>query len=235
MKINKKLNCKDRDIKKNNYWYIFIKWILRIFFAVPLYIDYSREHKVDNKPKIFVANHLSTLDPLMLMIVLPEQVSILITGGVFSIPFVGKLLAKAGHIPVYENQGRAAYNAAKEKLLRGESVLIFPEGQLSSENGSIKKLFSGALRLSIETNIPIVSVGISMTKNRWIKQKMYLGGKLEHARFYLIGKYAVTVGSPKMFANYMHKANHINTITKYLLDLAAKSASRISENAYLGA
>ncbi|MCX6732723.1 MAG: lysophospholipid acyltransferase family protein [Candidatus Roizmanbacteria bacterium] len=221
--------------RRTNYWYFFLKWLLRITFAIPLDIDYNRNHGSDSKPKIFVANHLSTLDPLMLMIALPERVSILITGGVFSIPFVGQLLIRAGHIPVYDNQGRSAYNAAKAKLLKGENVLIFPEGQLSSENGSIKKLFSGALRLSIETKTPIISVGISMSKNRWIKQKMYLGGKLEQARFYLIGKYAITVGSPKMFADYLQKANHIDAITKYLLDLAAKSASRINAPAYLKA
>lgn len=214
-----------------------LKWILRILFAVPLYIDYTREERNDNKPKIFVANHLSTLDPLMLMIILPEQVAILITGGIFSLPIIGKFLTKAGHIPVYDNQRRSVYDITKRQLLKGRSVLIFPEGQLSHENGSIKALYSGAVRLAMETNAPIVPIGISMSKNRWIKKRMYVGDKIEYARFYLLGTYAITVGTSIQFAgsieDHLQKTEHKVSLIKLLQALAAKSAARIKKNAIL--
>jgi len=217
-----------------NYWYLALKWILRIIFAAPLYIDYHRKGKVDKKPKIFVANHPSTFDPILLMTVLPEQVASLITGGVFHIPIIGWILTKVGHVPVHDNQGRKAYEAIKKQLMRGKSILIFPEGQLSHEDGSVKALFSGAVRLAAETNVPIVPIGISMSNKRWIKKKIFLGGKTEYARFFLLGTYAITVGLPMILTGPIHdhvqKTVNKAIVTKHLSALISESYFRIIKN-----
>jgi len=214
-----------------NYWYFSLKWILRIIFAVPLYINYKTKTRFDSSKYIFVANHISTLDPLMVMMVLPKEISILITGGVFSIPIVGRMLVKAGHIPVYDDQGRTAYEAAKQVLNKNRSILIFPEGALSHEDGSIKPLFSGAARLSMETRTPIIPIGISLSKTHWIKIKINLMKKIEYARFYLLGTYALTVGEPLnikgSISSNLDKKQASRIITKKLINLSKESEIRI--------
>jgi len=207
------------------FWYNFLKWTLRLIFALPLYLRYSRVGSPDKNRHIFVSNHMSTLDPLMIMITLPEQISILITGGVFSIPIVGRLLVKAGHIPVYNTDTYSAYQKAKSELEHGRNILIFPEGQLSFEDGTIKPFFSGAARLSLETDTSIVPIGVSM-KKRWLKIPIKLAGKIEYARFYLLGTYNITVGKP-FYLNYseINSTNKIqiqNKIKKQISQLLTK-------------
>lgn len=214
-----------------NFWYNSLKWTLRIIFALPLYLHYSRLGQIDKNKHIFVSNHMSTLDPLMIMITLPEQISILITGGVFTIPIIGRVLINAGHIPVYDTDKKSAYQKAKNELESGKNILIFPEGQLSFEDGTIKPLFSGAARLAIETKTSIIPIGVSM-KKRWLKIPIKLAGKIEYARFYLIGTYRILVGKA-FFLNYSevnqnNKARIQNRIKKEIYKLLTQKKTIVS-------
>lgn len=143
-------------------------------------------------PKIYTANHPSTLDPLIVTAVLKDRVSILLTYSVFNIPIIGYLLKKSGHIPVVDNQGKYAYQQALLKLRSGQSILIFPEGKLS--DGQLKSIFSGAVRLAIETGVPIVPIGIGLN-GRFIQKQIKIKSKTDLAKFFVFGKYYLTFGN----------------------------------------
>lgn len=51
-----------------------------------------------------------------------------------------------------------AMDECKERLLKGESVVIFPEGSIPDRAPKMKKFKNGAFKLAIETGLPIVPV-----------------------------------------------------------------------------
>ena len=77
-------------------------------------------------PKIFAANHPTTLDPFLLLTVTREEVSILVTEFCFRLPVFGRYLHSAGHIRVVHSNGRPAFDEAVQRLRDGQSVGIFP-------------------------------------------------------------------------------------------------------------
>ena len=113
-------------------------------------------------PAIIAANHISFLDSVFLMAVLPRRIT-----------FVGKaeyldswktrfLFPNVGMIPVDRSGGGAsadALAAARQVLERGELFGIFPEGT-RSRSGLLYRGRTGVARLSLETGAPILPVGI---------------------------------------------------------------------------
>lgn len=158
-------------------------------------------------PKIFAANHPTTVDPFLLLALAPEQMSILITGDVFKIPLFGLYLRAAGHIPVIRGRDRDAFDKALYLLKAGRSIGIFPEGSLSPLNAEIGfgQAHTGAVRLALESGAPIVPVGIYLIKER-IK---FVHGKIDKtpgtARLYLNGPYAMTVGQALWFGKNLER------------------------------
>lgn len=205
--------------------YNLLKWCLRILFSWPIYIDTVRhDHKVTGG-KILAANHPSTLDPIMLLIALDEQISILMTQSVFNIPIIGSILVSAGQIPVIEGQGKEAYRRALKILKSGGNILIFPEGALSEDDGSTNRPFSGAIRLSLESKTSIIPVGVSFSKDKLYRKQLLIKDKIEHARFYLFGRYNITVGKPIFLSGKISDASTINNYKALLM----KQINRYSE------
>lgn len=81
---------------------------------------------------LVVANHPTLLDVLVLMRFMP-QVDCVVKQKYFDSPLLGHLSRAAGHIP--NTGGEAVVEACAERLRRGRSVLIFPEGTRSPVGG----------------------------------------------------------------------------------------------------
>jgi len=176
------------------FWYSFLKWTVRVVFFLPICLDIKRYDDQTYKGKIFVSNHPSTLDPLFVIAALDESVSTLITNGVFVFPIAGRVLRAAKQIPVIDGKGNLAYKNALGRLQHGENILIFPEGKLSNEDGKMSKAFSGAARLALEAKAPLIPIGISLNKRHVLHKNIYINSQLEKARFYLLGRYNITIG-----------------------------------------
>jgi len=215
----------------SNFTYSFTKVVVKYLSFPFIKLDYKSNWPNSNKAKIYAANHPSTLDPILVMSVLRESVSILITNSVFQIPIIGYLLKKSGHIPVIDCQGGLAYQQALKQLKAGNSILIFPEGQLSANDGITCPPFSGVIRLARETGATIVPLGISFCKEKTVTKKISIKGQVSLARFFLKGKYALTSGTPiNISANIFDKIK-INSQKCLLMNsinyLAEESALRL--------
>ena len=72
---------------------------------------------------------------------------------VFRIPGVGRLLAKAGMIPVYRESGQAAsaFRAAIDAVRAGKCVAIYPEGTLTWRVQAVDSDDNGLTWSSVET------------------------------------------------------------------------------------
>jgi 1-acyl-sn-glycerol-3-phosphate acyltransferase len=116
------------------------------------------------RPYIFMSNHRSQLDPLAVIAALPDfQLRWVAKKELIDVPVFGWALQRGGHIVIDRSDQRQAITtlrAAREQMLAGVSVVIFPEGTRSSAEQGLLPLKKGGFMLALETGFPIVPVAI---------------------------------------------------------------------------
>lgn len=114
---------------------------------------------------VFVSNHVSYMDTPVVLAHIPVQFRFLAKKGLFSVPFLGYHLKRAGHLSVPRENPREAVKTMAEagRIIRerGISLLIFPEGGRSLEG--LKEFKEGAAYIAIKAGVPIVPVALSGT------------------------------------------------------------------------
>jgi 1-acyl-sn-glycerol-3-phosphate acyltransferase len=126
------------------------------------------------RPYVAVANHESLAD-IFLISHLPWEMKWLSKEAIFKIPFMGWMMRMAGDVAVRRGDANSRAQAladCRDRLAKGVSVMIMPEGT-RSEDGSVQKFHDGAFRLAVETGCPILPIAVAGTraclaKGSWI-------------------------------------------------------------------
>ena len=140
-------------------WYNVAKSIVKTYLA--LFVDSIQIQGKENLPpgpKIIVANHPHVTDGFVLPFIIPEKIHFLIQAETFGLPVIGKILALADQIPVYVGRGQEALEIARQRLVLGHTVAIFPEGKLSGSK-EIRRAGAGATLLALNSGAPLVPIG----------------------------------------------------------------------------
>jgi 1-acyl-sn-glycerol-3-phosphate acyltransferase len=115
-----------------------------------------------NGTYVFVANHASFMDIPAILARLPHEFRFFAKKGLFSIPFLGTHLRRAGHLAVDRSSARASLKTMSEGARviaeRGVSVLLFPEGGRSPHG--LREFKEGAAYIAIKAGVPAVPVAI---------------------------------------------------------------------------
>lgn len=113
---------------------------------------------------ILVANHLSSLDILVLGSFLGRDYRWMAKRELFKVPLSGWHLYLAGHIPVDRNatDKTELYRRIHQVVTEGASVLFFAEGT-RSRNGQLKPFKIGAFSTAVRENLPVVPLVIDGT------------------------------------------------------------------------
>lgn len=115
---------------------------------------------------IVISNHASYADGVLLALTcrrMGRSIRLLATSGVFRAPVLGTLARRLGFIPVERGQESAARSLeiAAEALRAGEAVGIFPEGRTTRDpNLWPERSKTGAVRLALDTGVPIVPIAM---------------------------------------------------------------------------
>ena len=121
---------------------------------------------------IFLSNHVSNLDPPVLLPVLPGMCSVLLKKGLMRIPLLGTAMRMGQFVPVERGRRReaaqASIAAAEAALRSGLHVLFFAEGT-RSEDGRLAAFKRGPFYLAMDTGAPIVPIAISGTEKMMSK------------------------------------------------------------------
>ena len=119
------------------------------------------------KKYIFVSNHVSHFDILVLLATLPPYYRFLAKRELFQIPIFGWALYFAGHIPV-DRAKRGDFQKILDQtgnvLKKGISVHFFAESTRSPD-GKIYPFKPGAILLAQQTRVPIIPVGVRGTRD----------------------------------------------------------------------
>jgi 1-acyl-sn-glycerol-3-phosphate acyltransferase len=123
------------------------------------------ERLVCGKPRVYAANHVSSLDIPLLYAHIPGQFRIMAKQEWFRYPFLGWHLRRSGQLAIDPSKRSTAVSSlrkAVETLQKGMPLVIFPEGG-RSRNGQIQKFMSGAFYLAIKAQAEIVPTAIAGT------------------------------------------------------------------------
>ncbi len=106
------------------------------------------------RPVIYVANHLSSVDPYCFGVVDAEYG--MFTSWPFNIPVFKRMMTWAQYVDT--RLGWEAISSQAHRLLaEGCSLIIWPEGH-RSRDGRLGEFQRGAFRLAFEANCPVVPV-----------------------------------------------------------------------------
>jgi 1-acyl-sn-glycerol-3-phosphate acyltransferase len=141
-------------------------------------------------PVIFMPNHQSNLDWLVLWSAIPPPFRFVCKKELFKIPFFGVNLRYGGHFSLDREAKRIAYNTLGRvmEVAKKSSIIIFPEGTRSWD-GNLREFKGGGVFAALKIGVPIVPVAISgtfniMPRNTWIVTP---------------GKVKVKIGKPIIF------------------------------------
>jgi 1-acyl-sn-glycerol-3-phosphate acyltransferase len=193
---------------------IFLKFYSLLLFRLSILWDAP----LPPGPKLFVANHPSATDPFILHLVTQEQLSVLIIASAFSVPIFGALLRRVRQIAVHPERGGLAMEQALETLKEGHSVGIFPEGDFSPRDGSLRSPRSGAARLALSSGVPVIPVGIYLPRELSYTIRADIHGKPSVGYWYLHGPYAITVGKPLRFTGDVDDRQLVGRVSTAMMD-----------------
>ncbi|MHB8873116.1 MAG: 1-acyl-sn-glycerol-3-phosphate acyltransferase [Myxococcaceae bacterium] len=145
-------------------------------------------------PVIFVGNHPNGLiDPSLVFILTPRQVTFLGKAPLFKIPVIGQLARGMGALPVYRSQddpsqmgkNEGTLDACVGTLVAGRAITIFPEGRSHSEP-QLAELKTGCARIALRAArrgvaVRIIPIGLTYAQKHRFRSEVLLevGSPLE--------------------------------------------------------
>lgn len=121
-------------------------------------------HVPSDGPVVLVANHVGFIDGPLAFVACPRPVHFLVKRPFFVGP-VGWLLRAVGQIPITQNSAdRQAVMSAREVLMGGGVVGVFPEGTRGA--GDVATAQQGAAFLALGTGATVVPVALGGTAGR---------------------------------------------------------------------
>jgi 1-acyl-sn-glycerol-3-phosphate acyltransferase len=163
--------------------------IVRIgYFLARIHIEVrGRENVPANTACIFMANHVSNLDPPALIPNIPGRTSAFLKRSLMHVPVLGWGFRQGEFIPV-DRDGRKesaqeSIAAARQVLAKNVHITTFVEGT-RSKDGRMLPFKKGPFYLAQETGAPCIPVSIWGTETMMSKGSMRIRPGIAHVTFH---------------------------------------------------
>ena len=139
-------------------------WANTFFFLIfkPIHIE-GKNHIRSGQPYVLAANHFSYLD-IPMMGFIPGDVVYVGKSSIGKVPLFGFFFKKL-HIAVNRSSVKSraeVYIRAKKAIDQGSSIVIFPEGGITTgAPPHMNKFKDGAFNLALDKQIPLIPVTLS--------------------------------------------------------------------------
>jgi 1-acyl-sn-glycerol-3-phosphate acyltransferase len=149
-------------------WYRFCRQLCRFYYSLLHFTRiYNRKVVPLEGALLFVSNHQSFYDPMLVGYGLEREVDYMARDTLFKNTYFSRFIRSVNAFPV--KRGEADLAAIKETLRRlkdGRAVLLFPEGTRSVD-GRISEFKPGLTLLARKANCPVVPVVIDGAFDAW--------------------------------------------------------------------
>jgi 1-acyl-sn-glycerol-3-phosphate acyltransferase len=145
--------------------------LLRLLLGTVLRVRLEGLDRLPVAPYLLACNHLSWVDPFLLLGWLPASPRLHFLGRRSAIynrrwkrwvlDFMG------GIIPVESGELRLLAAVVRGVLERGGVVAIFPEGGVGPDEGAVQPLRPGVAHFAAASEVPVVAVGLAGTHELW--------------------------------------------------------------------
>jgi 1-acyl-sn-glycerol-3-phosphate acyltransferase len=148
-------------IRPNWVWRMFRLLFRNVFAFWMRYRARGCERLPATGGALFLINHQSFLDPMLVGLPLKRPVSYLARDNLFRVPLVGWVLRNTYVMPI--RREAATTHSLRESLRRlehGFFVGMFPEGTRSCD-GAVARLKPGFVALVRRSDVPVIPIGIA--------------------------------------------------------------------------
>jgi len=195
----------------------FVVWLMsRTFYRI-------RVEGLENLPKrggaLLIANHVSWLDGILLMLISSRPVRMIVFAGNFKNPLLNWMAQKHGTIMLTPNPKVIArgLKEAREGIKNGDLICIFPEGGIT-RSGQVQAFRPGMMKIVKGTGAPVIPIYLD---ELWGSIFSFEGGKF----FWKWPKripYPITIhiGPPIEHPEDVHRARQA------VMDLGAKAVAK---------
>lgn len=136
---------------------------------------------------IFLSNHVSNLDPPILIPLLPFRVSVFVKRSLMKIPILGYGMRLANFIPVDRDgqveSAKESVETAGSVLASGVHVLSFVEGTRSPD-GRLQPFKKGPFYLAMDSGAPVIPISIYGTETMMRKGSVRIFSATAHVVFH---------------------------------------------------
>ena len=125
----------------------------------------GREHIDPRQSYVIVANHLSHYDIWVLYGWLGIDIRWVAKIELRSLPVVGIACVALGHVFIDRSDRQkaiASLDRAREQIIRGTSIIFFPEGT-RSRSGELRPFKKGAFRMAADLDLPVLPITLDGT------------------------------------------------------------------------
>jgi 1-acyl-sn-glycerol-3-phosphate acyltransferase len=164
----------------------FITWVL-VNTLYRVRVD-GMQHLPEEGPALLVCNHVSFMDPLLLMANLRRPARFVMYYKIFHTPLLRFVFRTAKAIPIAGHKEdpavlQQAYDAIDAALAGGELVCIFPEGGLTAD-GEIAPFRPGLEKILARRPVPVVPLALrGLWGSVWSRRDTRLGRMRVPRRF----------------------------------------------------
>jgi lysophosphatidate acyltransferase len=139
------------------------KYVMWLTTGVSFKIDDPEDYLNKTRPAVFIGNHQTELDVLMLGNIFPKYCSVTAKKSLKSTPFLGWFMSLSGTVFIDRANSadarHAMAGASNEITTFKQSVYMFPEGTRSyAKEPMLLPFKKGAFHLAVQAGVPIVPV-----------------------------------------------------------------------------
>ncbi len=146
------------------------KYAMWLTTGVTFTVEDPHDYLNNTRPAIFIGNHQTELDVLMLGCMFPKYCSVTAKKSLKNWPFLGWFMSLSGTVFIdraNSSSARHAMAGAAEEISKDkQSVYMFPEGTRSyAKEPMLLPFKKGAFHLAIQAGVPIVPVVVANYSN----------------------------------------------------------------------
>ncbi len=140
------------------------------------FVSHGLEHIAVSQPYIYIFNHRSFLDAPAIPMSIPQEIKALGKKEIRNIPVFGWVISQ--YAVWVDRKNLRSREASLGRLIQflqaGYSIVVSPEGTRNDTKEALLPFYSGAFRLSIETQTPILPMAIINAAQLMPKGKLSL-------------------------------------------------------------